>query len=251
MIDKFIFYPRENHVLFKKDWKNFEISINVNEQKLQGWWFKAASLEASPFIIYYGGNAEDPLISLRYLIPDESQSYSWLFMNYRGFGESTGKPSQAGLFADALAVYDHVIKVFKISPDKIFLVGRSIGSSIASYVASQRVTAGLILVTPFDSLVSFAPKIVQNSPLKYYLQNYFNTQKYLESVPGQILIISAEEEEVIPKNCIDNLLNKFKNQLHVVEIKKADHQDIGEFPEYETAIHNYIQSSVLSNKKRL
>lgn len=243
MIDKFIFHPRKNNIYYSRIWKRYKIKLNLNNEILQGWLVKASSFKKSPFILYYGGNAEDISINLGEMQPDKPQPMSWLYVDYRGFGESTGKPSQAGLFADALAIYDYVINELNISPDKIYLMGRSIGSSIAAYVASQRRVAGLILVTPFDSLVSFAPKILNFFPITHYLEKYFNTQKYLENVSGQILLIIAGEEEIIPKSCAINLINKFKDQLQVVEIKNADHQNIYEYAEYDTVINNYIKSN--------
>lgn len=242
MIDKFIFFPRKNISYYGDLWKSDEIIIEVNQQQLQGWFVKAIPLEQSPVILYYGGNAEDISINLSYLQHDEPQSISWLLINYRGFGKSTGKPSQAALFIDALAIYDYLVSHFHIPPDKIYLMGRSIGSSVASYVASQRQVAGLILVTPFDSVASFAPRLLRIPPIRRYLEKYFNTQKYLENVQGKILILAAGEDEVIPKINLENLVNKFKDQLDVVEIKLANHQNIAEFPEYERAIKKYIQT---------
>lgn len=240
MIDRFIFCPRKNNSHYSKLWKNAEIILKVNQQMLQGWFVKATTFEEAPLIIYYGGNAENISINLGDMQTDEIQSTSWLLMNYRGFGGSTGKPSQEGLFADALANYDYLINDLNIQPDKIYLVGRSIGSSIAAYVASQRRVGGLILITPFDSIASFAPRILRISPVKYYLEKYFNTQKYLEDVKGKILVLAAGEDEVVPKMSLANLANKFKNQLEIVEIKDANHQNITEFPEYELAIQKYI-----------
>lgn len=242
MIDRFIFFPRKDISYYGDLWKGFEIYLSISQQQLQGWLVKASEFKQAPFIIYYGGNAEDISIKLSYLQHDEEQPISWLLMNYRGFGKSSNKPSQAGLFDDALAIYDYVINDLHIHPDQIYLMGRSIGSSIASYVASQRKAAGLILVTPFDSLVNFAPKFLRFF-IKTYLAKYFNTQKYLETVPYHILVIAAGEDEVIPRIHLENLINKFKDQLTVVEIANADHQNIADFPEYDLAIRKYIQET--------
>ena len=220
--------------------ERFRIILNINQQLLQGWFVKAIPVNKAPLIIYYGGNAEDISINLSYLLQAQAPSSSWLFINYRGFGNSSGKPSQSGLYEDALAIYDYLILNSQIPLNMIFLMGRSIGSSIASYVASQRQVAGLILVTPFDSIASFIPKILKFSPFTSYFEKYFNTQKYLENVGCKILVLAAEEDEIIPKVHLKNLANKFKNQLVIVEIKKANHQNIAEFSEYEIAVKKYI-----------
>lgn len=240
MIDKFIFFPRKSNSYYSDLWKDSELILKINQQALQGWFVKAIPVNQAPLIIYYGGNAEDISINLSYLQQAEAPSISWLYINYRGFGNSSGKPSQRGLFEDALAIYDYLINNLNIPPNRIFLMGRSIGSSIASYVASHRLVAGLILVTPFDSITSFAPKILKIFPLTCYFEKYFNTQKYLENVRGKILVLTAGEDEVIPKVHSEKLAKKFKDQLVIVEIKKANHQNIAEFPEYELAVKKYV-----------
>ncbi len=242
MIDKLIFYPQKNNSYFCKKWKNSEIILNINQQQLQGWFVKVSDPDKSPIVIYYGGNAEDISVNLSYL--DNPRDSSLLLMNYRGFGNSTGLPTQKELFSDALAIYDYVISKININPNKIYLMGRSIGSSIAAYVASQRHTGGLILVTPFDSITSFVPKFLRFFPINGYLQRYFNTSKYLEHVEGKFLVIAAGVDEVIPRRCLENLLTKFQDQILFSEIKEADHQNIAEFNQYSDAIENYIHSNL-------
>ena len=238
MIDRFFFHPRKNNSYYSDLWKQSEIALDVNQNHLQGWLIKAPLFEKSPFIIYYGGNAEDISINLSYI--DAKQNHSLLLMNYRGFGGSTGYPSQKGLFSDALTIYDHVVNIFKIDPDKIFLLGRSIGASIAAFVASQRRCGGLILITPFDSIANLVPRFLNFSPLKNYLDGYFNTQQYLEKVDKKILVIAALEDEVLPRSCLENLLKKFPKKISLVEIKQANHQNIADFEEYAQAIEEYI-----------
>lgn len=207
---------------------------------MHGWLIKAADFDKSPIVVYYGGNAEDISFNLGYLDLKKTPSTSLLLMNYRGFGSSTGSPTQEGLFSDALTIFDHLIKNLNINPNKIYLMGRSIGASIAAYVASQKRVGGLILITPFDSITNLVPKFLRFYPLKRYLEQYFNTSKYLEHVDGKFLVIAAGEDEVIPKKCIENLLAKFQDQILFVEIKSANHQNITEFDEYSDAIERFI-----------
>lgn len=249
MIDKYFFYPRKNDKLFSGLWEGSEVVLNINQQQLHGWLVRAADFENAPVIIYYGGNAEDISQSLTYT--DKPRSESVLFMNYRGFGGSSGRPNQEGLFADALAIYDHLVKNLGIKPDRIYLKGRSIGSSIAAYVASQRKIRGLILITPFDSIANFVPKFLQFYPLKNYLKRFFNTFEYLKNVDKKILVIAAGCDEVIPRRCLDNLLDKYRSQIILEEIQDADHQDIAIYNEYDDAIEKYIHSMETKNSSEI
>lgn len=238
MINKFFFYPRENNSSCIRKFKDAEIILNVNGQQLQGWFVRAEGDEA-PVVIYYGGNAEDVSICLLDLYPP--QPVTTVLMNYRGFGGSSGKPTQEGLFADALAIYDHLVNTLNVNPKKICLVGRSIGSSIAAYVASQRQVEKLVLVTPFDSVANVIPKFLQwIPPIKICLRKYFNTTKYLESFKGKFLVVAAERDEIIPRRCLEALLKKFHHQILFVDVVNANHQDILEQLQCSEAIEKYI-----------
>ena len=175
MFEKFIFHPRKNHPLVVREWKECELNLNLNTQNLQGWLVHNEEIDSnSPFIIYYGGNAEDISLNLNDLSSIHASSF--LLMNYRGYGGSSGKPTQKHLFEDALAIYDNVVKKHSIHPSRVYLLGRSIGSSIASYVASQRKVGGLILVTPFDSLEHLVRKLFRWIPIGWLFKNSFNTR---------------------------------------------------------------------------
>jgi uncharacterized protein len=238
MIDRLFFHRRKNNSYYCEKWKNEEITLNVNGEKLQGWFIKAPTYSEAPIVFYYGGNAEDVSVQLSYLDPPLSMSF--LILNYRGFGESTGCPTQKNLFSDALKIFDLILKEHKATAEQICLVGRSIGASIAAYVASQRNVKKLVLVTPFDAIANVFSASSWLFPLKKALGRYFNTAQYLEHVNAKILVISASNDEVVPRKCLENLIEKFPDEIALVEIQGADHQNISDYPEYEAAIESYI-----------
>lgn len=243
MLEKFIFYPRENHSVLTRIWKDSEVVFSLNEQILRGWVMKNKSVEKGPFIIYYGGNAED--VSLNLYHYGKINAESILLMNYRGYGTSTGKPTKKDLLQDALAIFDEVIKKQMIEPSNIILMGRSLGSSIAAYVASQRKVGGLILITPFDSIQNLVKKLIRWLPLGYFFKNSFDTRKYLAGVNCKILVLSAEHDEVIPKECLQPLLEEYQSQITLATIVDADHQDIAEYDDYYTEINKYLKNGIL------
>ena len=102
-------------------------------------------------LLYFGGNAEDVAGNIE-LFAEAFPDRSLFLVNYRGYGGSTGRPSEAGLVKDALAVFDHV----KRRHADVSVMGRSLGSGVAVQLASQRPVSQLVLVTAFDSLVNVA-----------------------------------------------------------------------------------------------
>lgn len=246
MFKRFIFHPCQTHSIFSKMWKKSELTLHLNNQHLQGWLIKNerpeyAQLKEGPFIIYYGGNAEDISLNLSYI--EEVNAASFLFMNYRGYGGSSGQPTEQGLLEDALSIYDYVVKEYHISPSNIYLIGRSLGSSIASYVASQRRVGGLILVTPFDSIENLVKKLFRWLPfIGWFFRDCFNTHKHLTQVDCEVLVLAAEKDEIIPESCLQPLIASYRHRLSLVTIKNADHQDIGEYEAYYDAINQFLRT---------
>ena len=81
-----------------------------------------------------------------------------LLVNYRGYGHSEGRPSEARLFADAVRLYDWAAGQAGVDARRSVGMGRSLGSGVAIYLATQRTLAGLVLVTPFDSITAVAQR---------------------------------------------------------------------------------------------
>ena len=141
---------------------------------LRGWLLRAAGREPAPLLIYFGGNAEEASWVLSELahIP----GWSALVVNYRGYGQSEGAPSERALFADALALYDQAIKRLDIEPHRVVAMGRSLGTGVATYLASQRPIAAVILVSPYDSLVSIAQRAYPFLPVRLLLKHRFDSR---------------------------------------------------------------------------
>jgi len=144
----FIFFPREiagyQHS-FLKQFKSNEIALDHDGISLHGWFIQNETNPDNPLIIYYGGNAEEVSTNLYDL--EKFGDYSFLFMNYRGYGKSEGRPGQDALFSDALFIFDHISKKHHIPPEKIILMGRSLGSAVAIHVADWSMLPKII--TPF------------------------------------------------------------------------------------------------------
>ena len=108
-------------------------------------------LPGATAIVYYGGNAEDVSQNLP-RFEAAFPKHALYLLHYRGYGGSEGEPTEAGLYQDALALYDYVRR----RHPRVIVVGRSLGSGLAVRVAAARRPARLVLVTPYDSIVGGA-----------------------------------------------------------------------------------------------
>ncbi|MDA8482690.1 lysophospholipase [Pseudomonas resinovorans] len=185
-------------------------------------------LASSRALIYFGGNAEDVSRSL----PDFAEAFpdhALYLLHYRGFGDSTGKPTEEAIQHDALALFD---KVHALHGD-VAVVGRSLGSGVAIRLASQRPVARLVLVTPYNSVLELAQRQFPIYPVRWMLQDKFESWRYAPAITAPTLLIVAGQDEVIPRWSSEKLFAQFRSGVARREvIDDAGHNDIGGRPEY-------------------
>jgi pimeloyl-ACP methyl ester carboxylesterase len=183
-------------------------------------------------VIYLGGNAEDVTLSVPTLaaaFPDVAM-YA---LHYRGYGGSSGLPSEEALFADALALFDEVQR----SHRRIQIVGRSMGAGVAVYVASRRPVARLVLVTPYDSLQNLAAQRLPIFPVSLLLRDKYESWRYAPKVSAPTLIIMAERDEVVPRRNTEALLASFRSGVAKMKlVPGVTHNSIHESPQYRSLI---------------
>jgi pimeloyl-ACP methyl ester carboxylesterase len=164
-------------------------------------------------VVWFGGNADDVASCLPILeaaFPDRA-IYA---MHYRGYGGSTGEPSEAAFRADALALYDRVVATH---PD-VIVAGRSLGSGVAVQLATQRPWTGLVLVTPYDSLQALAQRQFPMFPVSLMLRDKFESWRYAPSLQGPVVLVAAEHDEIVPRASTDLLLTRFRPGIATLHV---------------------------------
>ncbi len=155
-------------------------------------------------LVYFGGNAEDVSANLPTLGAAFS-GYALYLLHYRGYGGSSGKPSEEALYSDAVALYD---KVHAEHP-RVVVVGRSLGTGIAVRLASIRPVSRLVLVTPYDSLQELAARQFPYLPVRWLLRDKYESWRYAPRVSAPTLVLAAEHDEVIPRSSTERLYSRF------------------------------------------
>jgi fermentation-respiration switch protein FrsA (DUF1100 family) len=179
-----------------------------------------------PALLYFGGNAEDVAANL----PDfdaEFPGRAVYLANYRGYGGSTGRPSEAALIADAIAIYDWV----SARHDRVAVVGRSLGSGVAVALATQRPVERLVLVTPYDSIADVAADHFSWLPVRWLIRDRYDSLARVAAVQAPVLAVVAERDEVVFRARSDALIAAIPAAVrHSVVIPGATHNDISAFP---------------------
>jgi len=187
-------------------------------------------------ILYFGGNAESMARSADY-IAQQFPTFTCYLMDYRGFGESTGIPSEAALYGDALVLYDRVAQ----KHERISIGGRSLGTGIATYVAAHREVSKLALITPYDSIVSVAQGRYPLYPAALLLKEKYDSLSRVKDIKAKTFIVIAQNDKVIPRIHTQKLINVFKEeQLQVMLIKNRGHMDISDDAGYYKIMQDFI-----------
>ncbi len=192
--------------------------------------------DARHALLYFGGNAEDVALNIPTFsawFPDHTMYLG----NYRGYGGSTGAPSEAGLVADALALYDYA----RARHGRISLIGRSLGSGVAAQVAAQREVHKLVLVTPFDSALNVARQLFPLFPVAWLLKDHYDTTGRVSQISAPLLVVIAAEDGIIPRARSDALAGAFPaGQITVRVFEDANHNNIAEAAGYADALRGFV-----------
>jgi hypothetical protein len=187
-------------------------------------------------LIYFGGNAEDVSGSLP-LFASAFPDYAIYGLHYRGYGGSSGQPSEALLHEDALTLFDRVRRDY---PD-IALVGRSLGSGVALRLASRRPASRLVLVTPYDSIEEIAVRQFPLFPVRWLLTDKFESWRDAPAIRIPTLLLQAEHDEVIPPASTARLNAAFaKGIASLVVIRGTGHNTISSTSQYVKAISKIL-----------
>lgn len=211
-------------------WLKYERTFKREGADLHGWFYERRK---KPLIIYYGANTEDVSDELWWM--QGLKKYAFLLVNYRGYGLSTGKPAEKECVSDALAVLDRILKETRRSAGDVILIGRSLGTGVATQVAAQRPVGRLILITPYDSIESVAKRHFWFMPVSRYLTDHWNSISHAARVKAKTTLIVASKDGIIPPVHAKELQKSFMRKVNYVEIPGANHMDIVSNPGFASA----------------
>lgn len=205
------------------------IGVNVamistsDGQHLQSWHLPAKP--GRPTILYFHGNAgsiADRADRLRFF---QKQGLGALFVSYRGYGASTGSPSQSGLVNDALAAHDWLVQN-NIAPENIIAVGESLGAAVVVQLAQQRFLKAVILEAPFTSTMDVARSTYWWLPVDLLMKDRFESIKLIDQIKAPILIVHGEQDEITSLEQGRQLFAKAREPKTLYIIDGASHNGI-------------------------
>ena len=180
---------------------------------------------ASSTVLVTPGNAGNRELRLPLARGLNDRGHAVLLLDYRGFGGNPGSPSEAGLRADARAAREHLGGRDDVDESTIAYLGESIGTGVASGLATEVPPAALVLRSPFPELADVGRSAYPFLPVGTLLREHYPVAEHLEVYAGPVLVVAGEDDTIVPPGLSRELAEGADAEL--VMIPGVDHNDLG------------------------
>jgi len=176
----------------------FEDVELVTEDKvnLHGWFVPSDNARGT--LLFFHGNAGNISHRLDSIVNFNRMGLNVFIFDYRGYGHSQGRVTEAGTYRDAEAAWSYLVETRGINASNIVVFGRSLGASIAAWLASQHTPAALILESSFSSVPSMAQRLYPFLPIKWLASFSYDTRQYVSNIACPLLVVHSKNDEIIP-----------------------------------------------------
>ncbi|MEW5959024.1 MAG: alpha/beta hydrolase [Chloroflexota bacterium] len=206
-----------------------DIGLNYQTVQLQtgdgvtiSGWFIPAEPERTTTVLFFHGNAGNISHRLNSIAVFHRLGLNTLIIDYRGYGQSQGRPTEPGTYHDAAAAWRYLVEERQIPPEQIVIFGRSLGGGVASWLARQRPPAALILESTFTSVPDLAVQVYPFLPARQLSRIHYDTVARLPDIHCPILIVHSPDDQVIPYRHGQRLLAAAHEPKMFLEIR-GDH----------------------------
>jgi fermentation-respiration switch protein FrsA (DUF1100 family) len=191
--------------------------------RVVAWYGKAKP--GKPTLLYFHGNGGSLADRAPRIARFMAEGWGIYLMSYRGYGGSTGSPSEAANVADARLAY-HALVGEGVPPASIVAYGESLGSGIAVRIAAEQPVAGVILDAPYTSIVDLAARAYPYLPVRLLLVDRYETARYIAAVKAPILILHGARDSVIPVEMGRQLARLAPEPKRLVVFPNGGHSDL-------------------------
>ena len=195
--------------------------------RLHAWWIPRAKARGT--VLYCHGNNGNITTRVSALLQLSGMGLNVFAFDYRGYGRSEGKPSEAGLFLDVEAAHDHLCGPLSQAASSIVLFGHSLGGAVAIEAARRREAAGLVVQSSFTQLRDIARSVVPWSPLGLIARNQFRSLSKVDSIAIPKLFVHGSDDPTVPVEMGRRLFERAAEPKEWLEVPRAGHHDLHRF----------------------
>ncbi|MDX1740839.1 MAG: alpha/beta hydrolase, partial [Rhodothermales bacterium] len=229
--------PGHHELLFEP--VSFETS---DGQSLAAWWLPSTR-ERGVLLFLHGnaGNMADRIESLKIL---NRLGLSVFIFDYRGYGTSTGEPSENGLYEDGESAWRYLTETRGVDPMKIVIFGRSLGGGVATWLASRHSSRAVILESPFTSVHDLISHHYPFVPVQLLINDRYDSLSRIHSLQtGALLMIHSPEDELVPFVQGQELFKAARGNKEFLEIEGThNHGYIAAGERYVEAIDAFLDT---------
>lgn len=246
-----MFYPHfdeESYEKLQSKENAQEISIKTASGEIRGWRLGCGE-ENAPIVLYFGGNGENASTRIYQLCETPSwenpfSNCDFLFFDYPGYGKNDGSPSEASMKKSGVEEYDWVKENYPDS--EIIVMGYSIGTGVANYVAMEREIDGLILMAPYaDGYDLYNSNIdMFYGPMRLLVTFRMEAVEFASSIQIQPMILASDEDEMVPIESSIRLSEAYPKGCKFITIDEITHNQFWDSQEVREAIADYIKEMV-------
>jgi fermentation-respiration switch protein FrsA (DUF1100 family) len=200
-----------------------EIVLDTTDGKKVVAWFSPPKQDM-PLVLYFHGNAgalRHRAGRFRALI---EAGYGLVALSYRGYGGSSGTPTEAGLIADALAA--HAFAASHIAPELIAVFGESLGTGVAVALAATQKVGCVVLESPFASAVEIGANVYWYLPVRLLMKDTYRSDRRIGQVKVPLLVLHGERDRVVPIASGERLFSLANEPKRFKRFAEAGHNDL-------------------------
>lgn len=207
---------------------------------LSAWWLPGPK-DDSPVLLCLHGNGGNLAARLDKMTLLHGAGAAQLWVDWRGYGQSAGSPSEAGLYRDGLAAWAWINAIKQVPPERLVLYGESLGGGVAVELAARVGAAGLILDSAFTSVPDMAARVLPLFP-RALIKTRFDNKAKLPRVGAPLLVLHSPDDDVVPFAMAQDNLSVHPGPKRLVELKGSHNEG---FLESSRAFENAIRTFIL------
>ena len=220
--------------------ENVQIATEDNQQ-LHGWYIPAQ--KNSDVLLFFHGNAGNISHRLDSIGIFHHLGLAVLIFDYRGYGNSSGKPSEKGTYRDAQAALDYLARERQIDSGRLIYFGRSLGGAVASHLAVKHPPKALILESTFTSAPDMASRLFPIFPLRWLTRFSYSNISNIKAIHCPVLIIHSPEDDIIPYDMGQNLYDSANAPKRFLQIRGGHNDGFIQSGEiYTQGLRNFLQT---------
>ena len=236
-----LYHPAENNYFGDRLTVNIEkIKITTEDDIELLAWYHKKDIKKYKTILYLHGNAGSLENRIHKINHFNDMNINFLLLAWRGFSGNKGKPTEQGLYEDARSAIKWLIEK-GILEENIIIYGESLGTGIATEIAQNKKYAGVILESPFTSMVAAAKSKYPIFPVKLLLKDKYESDKKIKNIKSPILIMHGEVDKIVPFWMGKKMFELANNPKYSYFPKNDDHM-----LEYNDDLINSIKSFLKS-----